>query len=136
MTRTAIRWTVAITAIAILAIAVALLLVFDPNQPGNPFPRCAFNAVTGFFCAGCGLTRAAHALVHGDLATAFSMNAYAFIAGPIVGLIILQQLKCLPVSLERYLAPFQTAWFWVGGIAAFWLLRNLPWYPFTLLAPM
>ncbi|RBL33433.1 hypothetical protein BRN31_04600 [Xanthomonas oryzae pv. oryzae] len=40
---------------------------FDPNLPGNPFPPCIFHALTGFYCAGCGMTRALHALAHGDL---------------------------------------------------------------------
>src|SRR5690606_7136747 len=51
-----------------------LLRTYDPNVAGNPFPPCMFRAFTGWFCIGCGLTRAMHALVHGDLPRAFAMN--------------------------------------------------------------
>ena len=52
---------------------VVLLLFFDPNQK-NFFPICVLNETTGLHCPGCGATRATHALVHGDLATAFDKN--------------------------------------------------------------
>lgn len=135
MTLNALRLMLATTAITGSVIAVVLLRMYDPNQPGNPFPGCIFYAMTELYCAGCGLTRAAHAIVHGDFAKAFSMNALAIISAPVLGLIILKQLQWLPTVMSRHLAPFQTPWFWVGGVVAFWIARNLPWQPFSWLAP-
>ena len=63
------------------------------------------------------------------------MNPFVMFCAPILGLIILDQVRTLPAFFQTLLRPFRGPWFWVGGTAAFWLLRNLPWYPFTLLAP-
>jgi len=41
---------------------------------GLPTPLCPLHAVTGLPCPTCGSTRAAIALVHGDLATALAWN--------------------------------------------------------------
>ena len=73
----------ALTAAALAAaVGVWLLREFDPNAAHSPFPGCMFRALTGYFCVGCGLTRALHALVHGDLARAFSMNPLAMLLLP------------------------------------------------------
>ena len=45
----------------------------DPSD-GASIPTCPFRAVTGWWCPGCGLTRATHHLFHGDLPTAFRYN--------------------------------------------------------------
>lgn len=36
---------------------------------------CPFLATTGWYCPGCGATRAFYSLMHGDVTTAFKMNA-------------------------------------------------------------
>ena len=56
-----------------------LLRTFDPNVAGSPFPPCLFRLLTGHYCIGCGLTRALHALVHGDLPRALSMNPHVML---------------------------------------------------------
>jgi len=42
------------------------------HQLGLP---CPFLASTGWYCPGCGTTRAFYSLMHGDVSTAFRMNA-------------------------------------------------------------
>jgi len=54
--------------------ALALLYWFDPTSHGF-YPRCQFRALTGLDCPGCGGLRATHALLHGDLASAWQLNA-------------------------------------------------------------
>lgn len=63
--------------------AVAVVGVVDPHQPGH-YPVCPFWAVTGWYCPGCGSLRAVHALVHGDLATAWQRNPLAVVAAPVL----------------------------------------------------
>jgi hypothetical protein len=59
--------------VVLLFAAVAVLYCFDPS--GHTFyPRCAFKAWSGLDCPGCGGLRAAHALLHGDIATALARN--------------------------------------------------------------
>lgn len=125
-----------IAAAALAAAAMVFVLYrIDPNQPGNPLPKCVFLGITGFYCAGCGLTRAAHALVHGDIARAISMNAYGMMALLLVPVLALDYYRPLPAWLSHPLRPVKSPIFWVGGAALFWVARNLPWYPFNLLAP-
>ena len=54
-----------------LAASAALLVVL------NRLFGCPIRLVTGVSCAGCGMTRALHALAHGEVLRAFSMNPLA-----------------------------------------------------------
>ena len=63
------------------AAAATLLYAFDPADAGF-FPRCPSLALTGWRCAGCGSQRALHALLHGDLAAAWSLNPLLVVAVP------------------------------------------------------
>ncbi|MGH8109013.1 MAG: DUF2752 domain-containing protein [Arenimonas sp.] len=120
--------------LAFVLVAV-VLWQFDPNQAGNPLPSCPSRWLTGLYCPGCGTTRALHALLHGDIVKAFSMNPVFVLASPIVALLILDQSTRLPQGLTRLARFFSDARPWAWGLIGFAILRNLPWYPFNLLAP-
>ena len=107
----------------------------DPNQAGN-YPTCPFYAVTGLYCAGCGSMRATHALSHGQLWMALHQNP----------LLVLS----LPFLAVSFVAWTRRVWFgvvpsrrlaqgWIYGIfalfVAYWILRNVPLWPFSSLAP-
>jgi len=115
---------------------VWLLRTYDPNVAGNPFPPCMFRAFTGCYCIGCGLTRALHALVHGDLQRALSMNPLAVLLLPLMPVMAAwsagwwQPARLRPV-MDVLMAP--KLWLWL--LPGYWIARNLPWYPFNLLAP-
>ena len=72
-------------AIAAAALAAAALLCLyawvDPAQTWW-MPKCAFRALTGWDCPGCGAQRALHALLRGDVAQAWRANPYFLIAVP------------------------------------------------------
>jgi hypothetical protein len=83
------------------------------------------------YCAGCGTTRALHALFNGSLADAWRFNPLAMLAGAM-----------LPGYIWYCGGPFQKrvlheSWIWavLVTIVAFSIGRNVPFYPFTLLAP-
>lgn len=120
---------------AIMLTGVYLLRTYDPNAVGNPFLPCFFHEMTGLYCPGCGLTRAMHALVHFDLMRALRMNAFFIISAPIFALLSWRLYRPLPVILETCVKPFANPWPWVFAVPLFAVLRNLPWYPFYLLAP-
>jgi hypothetical protein len=70
--------------LAVLALGGAgavLLLFVDPNKPGNLLPKCPFKWLTGLDCPGCGATRMVHALLHGDVVSAFHYNAVLLTLG-------------------------------------------------------
>jgi len=116
-------------------LVVLLLLQFDPNQAGNPLPPCPFHWLTGLYCPGCGATRALHALLHGDPGKALSMNPVFVLALPIVALLFAAKWLKLPPVLLRATKFFSDARPWAWLLIGFAVLRNLPWYPFSLLAP-
>lgn len=121
--------------LAIGTLAIVLLLQFDPNLAGNPLPPCPSRWLTGLYCPGCGATRALHALLHGNIEKAFSMNPVFVLAMPIVLLLLLQQITKLPDGLAKAAKFFSDARPWAWLLIGFAVLRNLPWYPFNLLAP-
>ena len=113
--------------VSIPAVAAGLILLYRfPPEKCRFWPPCIFNKLTGLYCPGCGNTRALAALLHGDIAGSLAKNVLL-----IPALICLAVLGFRPQS-ERN--PYFT-----GAIAVvvvvFSVARNLPWYPFTLLAP-
>ncbi|WP_078888607.1 DUF2752 domain-containing protein [Streptomyces sclerotialus] len=71
----------AVAVTGLTAAACAYLWHTDPHQPGQLLPRCPFNAMTGLLCPGCGGTRMAYDLLHGDLSAAFHDNAALLVLG-------------------------------------------------------
>ena len=116
--------------------ATAMLYVLDPREPGN-YPICPFLGLTGYHCPGCGTLRALHQLLHGSPLTALGYNpltilslpflAYAFVAG---GLRAFRAPAPAPIFIHPKLI-----WAMLFGIAAFWVLRNIPIQPLSILAP-
>ena len=90
------------------------------------FPPCPFHFVTGLYCPGCGATRAAYFLLHGDLAGVFRCNLLFL---PALGFLLWLGLRKKETLHPAVLAGF------VVLVVLFGILRNLPWAPFTLLAP-
>ncbi|MFZ5656560.1 MAG: DUF2752 domain-containing protein [Pseudomonadota bacterium] len=124
----------AATALAAVA-GFVLLRLYDPSAPGSPFPPCLFREITDLYCPGCGLTRMLHALAHGDLQRAVRMNAMLMAMLPALALLAINELgprRILHGALARWL---YNPWGWLGVTLAFGVLRNLPWAPFTALAP-
>lgn len=117
------------------AATAAILLSFDPTAPDSALPPCPFHWATGLFCPGCGSTRTLHALLHGDLATAMSMNPLMVISLPFVALLLADKLGWIRASWQTALAHIGDARAWAVLLIGYGVLRNLPWLPFSALAP-
>jgi hypothetical protein len=134
--RTALgRWQFLLAALAVLGV-LALLFVADPATSGL-FPPCPFHAVTGLHCPGCGTLRALHQLLHGNVPAALGLNPLAVILLPVIACWLLFRLGqgMRGRSARAVILPAFWIWTLLGVIIAFWILRNVPLYPFTLLAP-
>ena len=57
-----------------VAVATVYVGAIDPSRR-SLVPPCAFHALTGWWCPGCGMTRATHHLLHGDVVGAMRYNA-------------------------------------------------------------
>lgn len=112
-----------------------LLRTFDPNAAGSLFPPCMFRAFTGWHCIGCGMTRMLHALAHGDVPRAFAMNPLAMLLLCLTPLLAAWKLGWRPAAMRQLIALLSQPRFWLVLLPAYWIARNLPWFPFTLLAP-
>jgi hypothetical protein len=115
---------------AALASAVVLMLV-NPFADGSILPPCPFHEITGLYCPGCGTTRALHALLHGSIPLALSMNPLAVIAVPAIPVMLWNTWR----PGNAWLARFSDARIWLVLVVAFAVSRNLPWEPFVRLAP-
>ena len=126
----------ATAALAAAASGTALLQRYDPNVAGSPFPPFLFHALTGYWCIGCGMTRALHALVHGDVARAFGMNPLAMALLFLSPLLAAWKLGVWrPAAMRPLVAALSEPRLWLVLLPAYWIARNLPWPPFAWLAP-
>lgn len=126
------------TALGVLcfgALGVWLLLNFDPNVQGGPFPPCIFHALTGYWCIGCGMTRALHALVHGHVLQAFGMNPLAMAILAISPLPLAWRLGWRRPWMRTPIAWLSEPRLWLVLLPAYWIARNLPWPAFSWMAP-
>jgi len=125
------------TALLALGAAGAALVLsrLDPFVGNSALPPCPLHALTGIYCPGCGSTRCLYALLHGDVWLALAMNPLLVVSLPLLGLMSLNAAGWRPAwttPLMRQLAR-PTLWLWL--LLGYGVLRNLPWYPFNLLAP-
>src|SRR5262245_39527865 len=115
-------------AVAIVAGAVALVLFFFPPDRYWFYPRCVFHSLTGLDCPGCGGLRAAHRLLHGDLAGAFAFNPLLVLLSPVLGWFLIGWAvrettgRVWPNPFRRRLC----IWVLLGVLVVFSVARNLP----------
>lgn len=126
----------------LLPIIAGLSVLFILN-PANTaiFPKCPFLAVTGLCCPGCGTLRGLHELLHLRIWAAVRLNPFMVVAIPFIGYYYLSY------AFERYFhykLPFYSfstempplvIWIILGLIMSFWFFRNIPIFPFSVLAP-
>ncbi|MBG42959.1 MAG: hypothetical protein CL530_03225 [Aequorivita sp.] len=115
------------------------LIYFFYNPSENSFfIPCPFHYITGFFCPGCGSQRAIHLLLHGDLVGAFRFNPLMVLTLPILiyglGITIANWFFG---TKHRFMLFYSKLFIfgYFGFVILYWILRNLPFYPFNLLAP-
>lgn len=124
-------------ALAALGLAgAAVLYTFDPRIRGV-YPICPFLGLTGYHCPGCGTLRALYHLLHGDLVAALGYNPLTVLSLPIVAYSCANgALRSFRLGgLPRIFIPHHFIWALFVGIVVFWLLRNIPVEPLTILAP-
>ncbi|HKP71115.1 MAG TPA: DUF2752 domain-containing protein [Pyrinomonadaceae bacterium] len=122
-------------ATAMLA-GAGVVAYFDPTKAGF-FPVCPLYSLTGYACPGCGMTRGFHALFHGDILTALDYNALLPIFGALLGVGFLSlfyfAIKGRGLPFNLYFP--RLLWVALVMLLTFGVVRNLPWYPFTVLFP-
>jgi len=129
--------------ITCLLLAAAVFVVYRFNPGRDPFtPACSFYGTTGLYCPGCGMTRALHSIMNGHFGEAFSYNPlWPFFALLILGSLCLWFYFLLTGKnsfnpVNRFLAKHPCyCIITAAAVILFWILRNIPIFPFTVLAP-
>lgn len=114
----------------ILLIGVAGIILYASFNPETSalFPSCPFYKLTGYQCPGCGMQRALHEILQGNLESAFLYNPLAFILFPyiIMGLyFVLAKESVRRNKIKNMLYGKTAAIIVICGVILFWVLRNL-----------
>ena len=131
------RWVAPVAGGAAAAAVLAYVWAFDPTK-GGVFIPCPFHRLTGRWCPGCGMTRALHDLLHGDLRAALGANLFLPVVVVLFGYLWLWWLW--PAITGRRLEVIHRvpSAVWTGLVVlalTYGVLRNLPAAPFNALAP-
>lgn len=123
------------TLVFILAAGAILLLYFFVEPKNGNLPKCFFHELTGIYCPGCGIQRSLHALLNGHILAAIDYNFLFILFLPLIVYFILAFTwgKKHPASSFIYKPVF--SYTVVIAVVSFWVLRNLPFTPFSWLAP-
>ncbi|MEG1953745.1 MAG: DUF2752 domain-containing protein [Hydrogenoanaerobacterium sp.] len=127
--------------IIVLAICAALFLgaalLFISPQGGTGIP-CMVHFFTGFYCAGCGASRALRSVLHLQFYRAFRYNPLLVVLLPFIAVYfiarIIDYIKTGGNHIDARLS-FKALLIVAVLIVVYSVLRNLPFYPFTLLVP-
>jgi hypothetical protein len=121
---------------AAVVVIAAALFAYDPAE-GNALPGCVFHGLTGLYCPGCGSCRALHQLLNGHLGAALGMNPLMVLALPFLGVYFLLY-AVAAIRRKPWLGVSMKA-IWIRAILclviAHGVLRNIPFEPFSWLAP-
>ena len=129
------RLGLAVCAAAAAGAAALYLYLFTPQ--GVPLV-CIFHSITGLYCPGCGAGRACYWILHGRFLDAFCYNPLMTVLLPLIGLYIAARVLDWIITGGNHIDRKINVKFLTGVLIAvviYGVLRNIPVFPFTLLAP-
>jgi hypothetical protein len=123
--------------ILVVCTGILIVLFFLHPEESVLFPRCPLNAFTGLYCPGCGSQRAIHSFLHLQFGDAVSYNILVF---PAALLILYHYVhdwlnRRFRWRLPNILYMKHTPWIILAVVIVFWIMRNIPFEPFTWLSP-
>lgn len=120
----------------IIGLIIAILYFFI-NPSFAFFPKCPLYATTSIYCPGCGSQRALHDLLHLNIKEVIGHNIlFLFGLAVLIYHLTIQFLnKFYGKNIKNYLYHKNTPIIILVIVIVFWILRNIPIYPFNLLAP-
>lgn len=117
--------------------AVGALYLYHHNPYSYPLP-CIFYLLTGLYCPGCGAGRACYSILHLRFKDAFCYNPLMTILLPLIGLYIVVRLTDWVITggnhVDSKISVKLLVWILIFTFI-YGILRNIPVFPFTLLAP-
>jgi hypothetical protein len=121
---------------AAVVVVAAALFAYDPAGQ-NALPGCLFHDLTGLYCPGCGSCRALHQLLNGHLGAALELNPLMVLALPYLGIHFLLYAGAAIRRKPWLGVPLKAIWIRaiLCLVIAHGVLRNIPFEPFSWLAP-
>ena len=120
--------TAIVLAAAVFAAAALLYLYFTGEGEGAGIP-CMFHQLTGFYCSGCGSSRALRSVLHLDFYQALRYNAIFTLALPLLG----AYFCALGISFIRFgkdriseKISVKLIWILIAAAVIYGVLRNIP----------
>lgn len=139
-TRRLVRGALFVGALGLVVFGLFVVSIYPPTDDSY-YPKCTLHQYTGLHCPGCGLTRSVFSLLHGDFSQALAYNVLWPIIFPLmlwgIGTAIWNTYSpnhSIRITLPRVVVAIWP-WALVIALLAFGILRNIPAYPFDLLAP-
>ncbi len=127
---------VAVTAAAAIFAAAALLYLYFTGEGEGAGIPCIFYQITGFYCSGCGSSRALRSIIHFDFYRALRYNAIFTLAFPFLAVYFI----ALAVGYVKFgkdkisgKIPMAIVWIFITTALIYGILRNIP--AFSFLAP-
>ena len=125
-----------VSAAALIAAAALVYLYFTGEGEGAGIP-CMFHQITGFYCSGCGSSRALRSALHLDFYQALRYNAVFTLALPFFAVYF----GSLSISYIRFgkdrisgKISMKIIYIFVAVALVYGILRNIP--AFSFLAPV
>lgn len=127
----------------LIAILVPLALVvfyYEYYNPDNQLSiQCGLYKMTGFLCPGCGGQRAFHHLLHGEIISALKHNAIFILGFPFLAYLYFACVKIYIFKDEKYHNSFvfssSFGYSFIIILLVYFIIRNIPIWPFTYLLP-
>lgn len=130
--------------IIILVIFVATILLgvwyLYNNSPDNDsnVAVCLTHTLFNVYCPGCGISHCLYNVLHLDFYQAFRYNPFVFILAPFLGVYTISSMISWTITGENKINRYLSSKLLIVIIILLILyavLRNIPIYPFNLLAP-
>ena len=125
-----------VAAAAFIAAAALVYLYFTGEGEGAGIP-CMFHQITGFYCSGCGASRALRSILHFDFYQALRYNAIFTVCLPLFAVYF----TSLSVSYIRFgkdriseKISMKIIYIFVAAALVYGILRNIP--ALSFLAPV
>ena len=137
--RNYVRWPLIIMMILVVVLGLTYSFFIDPVKSSDATLPCFTYTYLGIYCPGCGDTRALHALMHGHILRAFDYNLlFPFIVVILAWYYLVGLTTLIRRKRVMWIPETVPLWVMIGGVSVivlFTVLRNIPYWPFTILAP-
>jgi len=134
------KWIDKYLLLVLIPALAAFFYIYNPAESiyQHLFLKCFFHRATGLYCPGCSGQRPVHQLLHGHIVQAADYNLLLVAALPFLlwnaGLYIRNRFSAHRHSFTYLYHPLTTRVLLIT-LLLFWVLRNVPFYPFSWLAP-